>query len=57
MGGLDVFREQFAGHADQFVLIGGMAAPLAMEEAGLDFGASKDLDFVRHIEVLSPSFF
>ena len=24
--GLDVFREYFAGHADQFVLIGGTAA-------------------------------
>jgi hypothetical protein len=33
--GLDVFREYFAGHADQFVLIGGTAATLAMEDAGL----------------------
>jgi hypothetical protein len=24
--GLDIFREYFAGHADQFVLIGGTAA-------------------------------
>mgnify|MGYP003526913084 CR=1 FL=1 len=42
--GLDVFREHFAGHADQFVLIGGTAATLAMEEAGLEFRATKDLD-------------
>ncbi len=40
--GLDVFREHFAGHADQFVLIGGTAASLALEEAGLDFRATKD---------------
>ncbi len=33
--GLDVFREYFAGHADQFVLIGGTDATLAMEDAGL----------------------
>jgi len=32
--GLDVFREHFAGHVDQFVLIGSAAATLAMEEAG-----------------------
>ena len=54
--GLDVFREHFAGHADQFVLIGGTAATLAMEEAGLEFRATKDLDIVLHIEALSPSF-
>lgn len=27
--GLDLFREYFAGYADQFVLIGGTAASLA----------------------------
>lgn len=54
--GLDIFREYFAGHADQFVLIGGTAATLAMEEAGLEFRATKDLDIVLHIEALSPDF-
>jgi len=54
--GLDVFREHFAGHADQFVLIDGTAATLAMDDAGLEFRATKDLDIVLHIEALSPSF-
>jgi hypothetical protein len=54
--GLAVFREYFAGHADQFVLIGGTAATLAMEAAGLEFRATKDLDIVLHIEALSPEF-
>jgi hypothetical protein len=54
--GLDVFRDYFAGHADQFVLIGGTAATLAMEEAGLEFRATKDLDIVLHVEALSPAF-
>lgn len=54
--GLDVFREHFAGHADQFVLIGGTAATLAMEDAGLEFRATKDLDIVLHIEALRASF-
>jgi hypothetical protein len=31
--GLDIFRRHFAGHADQFILIGGTAATLAMEGA------------------------
>jgi hypothetical protein len=54
--GLVVFREHFAGYADQFVLIGGTAATLAMEEMGLEFRATKDLDIVLNIEALSPEF-
>jgi hypothetical protein len=54
--GLDVFRKHFAGHADQFILIGGTAATLTLEQAGLDFRATKDLDIVLHIEALKPDF-
>ena len=54
--GLDVFREYFAGHAEQFVLIGGTAASLAMGEVGLEFRATKDLDIVLHIEALDSAF-
>lgn len=52
--GLDVFRGHFAGYEDQYVLIGGTAATLAMAEAGLEFRATKDLDIVLHIEALIP---
>lgn len=38
--GLDIFREWFAAYADQYVLIGGTAASLTMEEAGLAFRAT-----------------
>jgi hypothetical protein len=54
--GLDLFRQAFADHASQFVLIGGTAATLAMEGAGLAFRATKDLDVVLHIEALDTSF-
>jgi len=54
--GLGVFREHFAAHAGQFVLIGGTAATLAMESAGLEFRATKDLDIVLHIEALDADF-
>ena len=37
-------------------LDGGTAATLAMEQAGLEFRATKDLDIVLHIEVLNPAF-
>ncbi len=54
--GLDLFRQFFAAHADQYVLIGGTAATLAMEAAGLPFRATKDLDVVLHIEALDAKF-
>jgi len=54
--GLNVFRSWFAAHADEFVLIGGTAATLALEEAGLEFRATKDLDIVLHVEALTPRF-
>lgn len=54
--GLDVFQNWFADHADQYVLIGGTAASLTMEDAGLDFRATKDLDIVLHVEALTPQF-
>jgi len=54
--GLDIFKARFAAYADQYVLIGGTAASLTMEEAGLEFRATKDLDIVLHVEVLTPAF-
>ncbi|WP_291123446.1 hypothetical protein [Hydrogenophaga sp.] len=54
--GLDIFRETFAAYADQYLLIGGTAASLTMEDAGLQFRATKDLDIVLHVEVLTPAF-
>ena len=54
--GLDIFQQWFAAYADQYVLIGGTAASLTMEEAGLTFRATKDLDIVLHVEALTPAF-
>lgn len=54
--GLNVFRERFRPFSDQYVLIGGTAATLAMEDAGLAFRATKDLDVVLHVEALTPQF-
>jgi hypothetical protein len=54
--GLNLFREHFAELADQYVLIGGTAATLAMADAGLEFRVTKDLDIVLHIEALTPAF-
>lgn len=54
--GLDRFREHFAGYSDRYVLIGGTAATLAMEEAGLAYRATKDLDILLVVEALDTAF-
>ena len=53
---LDIFQQRFAAYVDQYVLIGGTAASLTMEAAGLEFRATKDLDIVLHVEALTPAF-
>lgn len=52
---LDLYRQVFAAHANQYVLIGGTASTLAMEDAGLAFRATKDLNVVVHIEALDAT--
>lgn len=54
--GLKQFKEHFASFLDQYVLIGGTACTLLMEEAGLEFRATKDLDIVLYIEAIDKEF-
>ena len=54
--GLDVFRNHFRDYINRYILIGGTACDLAMEEAGLPFRATKDLDIVLCIEALDREF-
>ncbi len=54
--GLDVFRDHFKDFQGCYVLIGGVACYLAMEEAGVDFRATKDLDIVLCAEALDSAF-
>lgn len=54
--GLDRFRKHFAPYADQYVLIGGTACTIVMQEAGFDFRATKDLDIVLYVEALHENF-
>lgn len=54
--GLDRFRDCFNTYNDRYVLIGGAACSLAMEDAGLAFRATKDLDIVLCVEALDTAF-
>jgi hypothetical protein len=46
VAGWERFTTHFRPVADEFVVIGGTAATLAMEEQGLDFRATRDIDVV-----------
>ncbi|MDP8239674.1 MAG: hypothetical protein P9X24_11345 [Candidatus Hatepunaea meridiana] len=54
--GLDKFREHFAGFEDHYALIGGVACSIALEQAGLEFRVTKDIDIVICIEALNKEF-
>ena len=54
--GLDIFRDHFKDYKDSYLLIGGVACHLIMDEAGVDFRATKDLDIVLCAESLDSGF-
>lgn len=54
--GLERFRDHFSQYGDRYVLIGGAAVDLLMDEAGIAFRATKDLDIVLLVESLDAEF-
>lgn len=56
MKGLDIFRQHFEGLDQHYALIGGAACHVVMDEVGLAFRATKDLDIVIVVEVFDPAF-
>lgn len=56
MKGLDIFRAHFEGFDQHYALIRGAACHVVMDEVGLAFRATKDLDIVIVVEVLDPAF-
>lgn len=54
--GLDKFAAFFAGDEGRYVLIGGVATQLVLEEAALPARATKDLDIVLCVEALDAAF-
>ncbi len=54
--GMDVFRSHFSAYQDQYVLIGGMACDLLLNEAGERFRPTRDVDMVLIVEALTSEF-
>lgn len=54
--GLEMFQKSFEKYSDQYVLIGGTACSILMDEIGAPFRVTKDLDVVLILEVLDSGF-
>jgi len=54
--GIEVFKEYFRDYQDQYVLIGGAALDLILEQTVVEARATKDLDVVLLIEAITPDF-
>lgn len=56
VNGLDKFKAYFKDYKDNYLLIGGAACDRHIENAGLDFRATKDLDIILIVETYSAEF-
>ena len=54
--GIEIFKEFFADYKEQYVLIGGAACDIILEDSEGIFRATKDLDLVLLVEALTPEF-
>jgi len=53
---LATFKNHFAEYSDQYVLIGGAASAELMEQSGLPFRGTRDLDVVLIVEAMTNEF-
>lgn len=54
--GLDVFKKYFEQYPDNYVIIGGTACDIIIDEAGFTPRATKDIDIILVVEALSADF-
>ena len=54
--GIEKFREYFKAFADSYVIIGGTACDIILEDAGFTPRATKDFDIILVVEALEPEF-
>lgn len=56
VNGIDIFRNHFSDFKNQYTVIGGFACDLLMNDAGLDFRQTVDIDMVLTVEALTTDF-
>ncbi|MBI3520520.1 MAG: hypothetical protein HY062_14375 [Bacteroidetes bacterium] len=54
--GLDIFKKYFEAYPDNYVIIGGTACDMIIDEAGFIPRATKDIDIILVVEALNADF-
>ena len=54
--GFDIFKKYFEAYSDNYVIIGGTACDILIEDAGFTPRATKDIDIILIVEALSADF-
>lgn len=54
--GIDIFKHYFGAYPENYVIIGGTACDILMEDAGFTPRATKDIDLILIVEALTPEF-
>lgn len=54
--GLDIFRIYFERYSDSYIIIGGTACDIIIDEAGFQPRVTKDIDIILVVEALSTEF-
>jgi hypothetical protein len=56
VNGLDIFKERFKAYPENYIIIGGTACDIIINQAGLTPRATKDIDIILVVEALTPEF-
>lgn len=54
--GLNIFKKYFGAYPDNYVIIGGTACDIIIEDAGLTTRVTKDIDMILVVEALTSDF-
>lgn len=54
--GITVFKKYFEEYPDNYIIIGGTACDILMEEAGFIARTTKDIDLILIVEALNAAF-
>ena len=54
--GLDIFKEYFEEYSDNYVIIGGTACDMIIDEAGFTPRVTKDIDIILVVEALNADY-
>lgn len=56
VNGLEIFADKLKAYSDNFIIVGGTACSLKMNDAGINFRATNDIDMIVIVEDLSADF-